>query len=53
MLRSVISEHGYSGLFAGLIPRVAKVAPACAVMIASYEACKDYFIEYNMNSTVY
>ena len=43
-----MSEHGYGGLYAGLAPRLAKIAPACAIMIGSYEACKEYFHEYNM-----
>lgn len=42
-----MKEHGYSGLYAGLAPRVAKIAPACAIMIGSYEFCKEYFLEYN------
>ena len=50
VLRNVISEHGYSGLFAGLTPRVAKIAPACAIMIASYEAGKEYFAQNNIQS---
>lgn len=36
--KDVVSSHGYSGLYAGLAPRVAKIAPACAIMISSYEA---------------
>lgn len=47
VLREVISSHGYSGLFTGLTPRVAKIAPACAIMISSYEACKEYFRKQN------
>jgi solute carrier family 25 protein 39/40 len=46
-----VSEHGYGGLYAGLVPRVAKIAPACAIMIGSYEVCKEYFHEYNNNMT--
>ena len=32
-----------SGLFVGATARVLKVAPACAIMIASYEGGKRYF----------
>ena len=27
----------------GLTPRLLKVAPACAIMISSYEFCKEFF----------
>lgn len=47
VLRRVTAEHGVSGLYAGLAPRTAKVAPACAIMIGSYEAGKRYFTKYN------
>ncbi len=47
VIRDVISGHGYGGLFAGLTPRIGKIAPACAIMISSYEASKKYFIEQN------
>ena len=47
VLSDVVSAHGYAGLYAGLAPRIAKIAPACAIMIASYEACKEYFMEQN------
>lgn len=47
VLGDVVSRHGYGGLFAGLAPRVGKIAPACAIMIGSYEACKEYFRKQN------
>lgn len=50
VLREVVSSHGYAGLYTGLAPRVAKIAPACAIMISSYEACKEYFTKKNLTS---
>jgi solute carrier family 25 protein 39/40 len=41
--REILAHEGVSGLFTGLIPRILKVAPACAIMIASYEYCKRFF----------
>lgn len=35
VMRRVVVEEGWRGLFKGLSPRIAKVAPACAVMISS------------------
>ena len=37
IVRSIYAAEGVQGLFRGLSPRVAKVAPACGVMIASFE----------------
>ncbi|KDN52207.1 mitochondrial carrier [Tilletiaria anomala UBC 951] len=37
ILRHIYTMEGMPGLFRGLSPRVAKVAPACGVMIASFE----------------
>ena len=42
-LRSIHAEEGWRGLTRGLVPRVAKVAPACAIMISSYELGKRLF----------
>ena len=45
--REIIQSHGIKGLWTGLAPRLLKVAPACAIMISSYEYCKRFFREYN------
>lgn len=37
ILKQIVEKEGTSGLFRGLSPRVAKVAPACGIMIASFE----------------
>jgi len=47
--KELIREQGVRGLFAGIIPRLLKVAPACAIMISSYEFCKGFFRQQNKN----
>ncbi|XP_036445078.1 solute carrier family 25 member 39 isoform X1 [Colossoma macropomum] len=47
IMKNIWSEVGYRGLFAGLFPRVIKVAPACAVMISTYEFGKAFFHKRN------
>lgn len=37
LLRDIVAREGTSGLFRGISPRIAKVAPACGIMIASFE----------------
>lgn len=48
--RDIVRQNGYKGLLVGLTPRVAKVAPSCAIMISSYEFCKDYFRNRRLDS---
>ncbi|KAI0274650.1 mitochondrial carrier [Gloeopeniophorella convolvens] len=37
LLRQIVQTEGASTLFAGLSPRIVKIAPACGIMIASFE----------------
>ncbi|KAI0307813.1 mitochondrial carrier [Multifurca ochricompacta] len=37
LLQQIIRTEGLSALFAGLSPRIAKIAPACGIMIACFE----------------
>lgn len=43
LLVHIFKEEGIAGLFKGWIPRTLKVAPACAIMISSYEVGKRTF----------
>ncbi|XP_026759621.1 probable mitochondrial glutathione transporter SLC25A40 [Galleria mellonella] len=45
--RNIYRIHGFRGLFTGLLPRICKVAPACAIMIATFEYGKQFFQKYN------
>ncbi|KAG2235035.1 mitochondrial carrier domain-containing protein [Thamnidium elegans] len=43
ILKSIMAKDGASGFFRGVVPRAVKVAPACAIMISSYEMGKHFF----------
>jgi solute carrier family 25, member 39/40 len=43
LLNTICREEGFSRLFTGVAPRVVKVAPACAIMIGSYDVGKAMF----------
>ncbi|XP_055614518.1 probable mitochondrial glutathione transporter SLC25A40 isoform X2 [Uranotaenia lowii] len=47
-MRKIFMRNGIKGLFSGLTPRLVKVAPACAIMIASFEYGKNFFYNYNV-----
>ena len=38
--RELLKAEGPIGFFRGLVPRLAKVAPSCAIVIVTYEALK-------------
>lgn len=44
----IFKNHGIRGLYAGVVPRLIKVTPACAIMIASFEHGKNFFYQYNV-----
>ncbi|KAG0381030.1 hypothetical protein BGX24_000622 [Mortierella sp. AD032] len=46
MMKAIVAEEGYSGLWRGLTARIAKVAPSCAIMISSYEIGKKALSEH-------
>ncbi|XP_043911188.1 solute carrier family 25 member 39-like isoform X2 [Protopterus annectens] len=47
LMRKILAESGARGLFAGFMPRIIKIAPACAIMISSYEFGKTFFQRVN------
>lgn len=47
LMKHLYQNQGIKSLFAGIVPRLVKVAPACAIMITSFEYCKQYFRKMN------
>lgn len=37
VLKQIVQTEGISALYAGVIPRIAKIAPACGIMIACFD----------------
>jgi len=46
--REIFESNGVRGFWTGLTPRIIKVAPACAIMISSYEFFKQFFTKRNL-----
>ena len=40
LLEEIVRVEGSRALFAGIGPRIAKIAPACGIMISSFEVCR-------------
>ncbi|KAJ8353935.1 hypothetical protein SKAU_G00215020 [Synaphobranchus kaupii] len=49
VMRRIVVENGVTGLFTGFLPRLIKVAPACAIMISTYEFGKAFFRKRNQD----
>ncbi|KAJ7322290.1 hypothetical protein JRQ81_018577 [Phrynocephalus forsythii] len=52
IMKRIVAENGFTGLFTGIIPRLTKIAPACAIMISTYEYGKSFFHKLNKNREV-
>ncbi|XP_041649426.1 solute carrier family 25 member 40 [Cheilinus undulatus] len=52
VMSRIVAQDGITGLFAGLLPRLIKVAPACAIMISTYEFGKAFFHKHNQERTL-
>lgn len=50
LLKRIYKTNGIKGIFAGVTPRIAKIAPACAIMITSFEYGKAFFFKRNVIS---
>lgn len=48
VISALYRKNGITSLFAGLTPRLIKVAPACAIMISTYEYGKYFFTQKNV-----
>ncbi|KII93584.1 hypothetical protein PLICRDRAFT_35809 [Plicaturopsis crispa FD-325 SS-3] len=42
LLRELVRTEGVGALYAGILPRIAKIAPACGIMISCYEGIGRY-----------
>lgn len=52
MLANIYSNNGFRGVFSGVIPRIVKIAPACAIMISSFEYGKSFFHKHNVQKYI-
>ncbi|XP_059195549.1 probable mitochondrial glutathione transporter SLC25A40 [Centropristis striata] len=52
VMSRIVARDGFGGLFVGFLPRLVKVAPACAIMISTYEIGKAFFRKHNQERTL-
>lgn len=52
IIQNIMIKDGPAGYFRGVVPRAARVAPACAIMISSYEMGKLFFANRKKNAAV-
>ncbi|KAG4070535.1 hypothetical protein HA402_001201 [Bradysia odoriphaga] len=51
MLFNIYRANGLQGLFAGVAPRIIKISPACAIMVATFEYGKSFFYQRNIDAS--
>lgn len=47
-LATIYRQNGLKGLYIGVMPRMLRVVPACAIMISIFEYSKSFFFHYNL-----
>ncbi|XP_029959536.1 mitochondrial glutathione transporter SLC25A40 [Salarias fasciatus] len=52
VMSRIVAQDGFTALFAGFLPRLIKVAPACAIMISTYEFGKAFFRKHNQERII-
>ncbi|KAH8387899.1 hypothetical protein KR093_010290, partial [Drosophila rubida] len=45
----IYRKHGLKGLYIGVLPRMLRVVPACAIMISAFEYSKSFFFHHNLD----
>nr|NP_608327.2 tyler, isoform B [Drosophila melanogaster]AAN09509.1 tyler, isoform B [Drosophila melanogaster]AFH97158.1 FI19922p1 [Drosophila melanogaster] len=48
-MRQIYRLQGVRGLYVGVMPRMLRVVPACAIMISTFEYSKSFFFHYNLD----
>ncbi|XP_023034729.1 solute carrier family 25 member 40 [Drosophila willistoni] len=48
-LGHIYRQQGLRGLYVGVMPRMLRVVPACAIMISTFEYSKAFFFHYNLD----
>eukprot|EP01101_Sappina_pedata_P008790 TRINITY_DN4953_c0_g1_i1.p1 TRINITY_DN4953_c0_g1~~TRINITY_DN4953_c0_g1_i1.p1 ORF type:complete len:387 (-),score=73.98 TRINITY_DN4953_c0_g1_i1:45-1121(-) len=44
--RRIVRESGFRGLYQGVVPRVLRVMPSCAIMLGTYDLAKDIVLRH-------
>ncbi|XP_034119418.1 probable mitochondrial glutathione transporter SLC25A40 isoform X5 [Drosophila albomicans] len=45
----IYRQQGVRGLYVGVLPRMLRVVPACAIMISAFEYSKSFFFHHNLD----
>lgn len=50
VMQQIYHHHGISGLTAGLVPRLLRIVPSCAITMSTIEYSKKYFISKHVDN---